>query len=113
MAPDVIADLHALLDDEKAAILDARFVALPALEAAKAHLLAELKEINPEQRHLLQIKAKLDENQSLLLSAIKGVSAARDRIAALHHVQQGLSVYDASGHLATVPAHHRGIEKKA
>lgn len=113
MGADLIADIHSILDDEKLAILHARFIALPPLEEAKISLLAELSQAKHSNATLAILKAKLDENQELLASAITGVTAARRRIDALQSVRQSLSIYDQSGKLAVVSNNYRDVEKKA
>ncbi len=113
MQGSLIDDIHSLLDDEKAALLSARYQALGPLEEAKAELLQQLSLAGPQSGALSGIKAKLEENQGLLSASIAGVAAARKRVEALHNVRQGLSVYDRSGKLAMVPARHGCVEKKA
>jgi flagellar biosynthesis/type III secretory pathway chaperone len=112
--PDaLIAKLEHVLAQEKLALLSAEFDALDRLAPDKAALISRLASIQPDKMALQNIAAKLDENQTLLAAAIKGVTAARERLEALHHVQKTLSVYDHSGRIEFVPNRRPALEKKA
>ncbi len=111
--PDVIENLRTVFADERAALRDARFEALPSLEAAKLDLISQLAEAKPTKAMLASLKTDLMENQTLISSAIAGVAAARARLDALQAVRQGLSVYDQFGSLANVRTRNPEIEKKA
>jgi flagellar biosynthesis/type III secretory pathway chaperone len=110
---DLTDDMHSILDDERTALLTARYEALVPLESAKTALLAQFAQATTSQEQLVGIKKKMDENQGLLEAAIAGTQAARDRIEALRNVRQGLSVYDKSGNLAMVPSQQSVVERKA
>ena len=113
MPHDLVDDLLTILRDERAAILGARYAALGPLGEAKEHLLTQLSKTSSTRAQQLLIKAKLDENQGLLSSAIEGIGAARLRLEALHEVQRGQGFYDATGARAAVASQQVGVEKKA
>lgn len=112
--PDQISTLLiALLKRERRAIRTADFEGLAALAEDKAQLFNALPKSSATQRDLARIKQQIDENQTLLGAAISGVAAAQDRLAAVRHVRDGLTIYDQSGQMAKVPAARPGLEKKA
>ncbi|PJI86131.1 hypothetical protein BC777_2489 [Yoonia maricola] len=93
--------------------MSADFEPLGALLQRKEDLLGQLTKSKPDTYTLRPLRQKMDENQSLLAAAIKGVAAAGDRLEALSDVQKGLRVYDPSGRAELVQNHHRSVEKKA
>jgi flagellar biosynthesis/type III secretory pathway chaperone len=113
MLHNLTQDMHSILDDERKALLAARYEALVPLESAKADLLTQLAQTTSSKEELASIKKKMDENQSLLAAAIAGTQAARERFDALRNVRRGLSVYDKSGTLAMVPSQQNAVERKA
>jgi len=113
MPDTVFAKLGLVLEQEKLALLSGDFTVLDSLAPEKAALFSRLELLHPDATSLLKITAKLDENQTLLAAAIKGVASARDRLDALSHVQKTLSVYDHSGRVEFVPNRRPALEKKA
>lgn len=113
MSDRAAAQLLALLQEEREAIRTAAFDELEGLATKKEGMLATLLQNRPPPAEMEKIRTKMAENQTLLVAAIAGVKAARDRIDALHRVRQELSVYDRSGQLAKVTAPRPGLEKKA
>lgn len=113
MRDDVISDLAALLDRENAAIIAGDYATLDALAARKQLLFDTLTGIAFAEPDLRVISGKLARNQSLLAAAIKGIAAARSRLAALRAVRDGLQVYDQSGQFATTPLTRPELVKKA
>ena len=113
MLEPVIAKLHQVLDQEKQALIAADFDPLADLLQQKEQLLTYLTQSDTEKALLRPIRKKMDENQSLLAAAIKGVAAAGERLQALNNVQKSLSVYDPSGRVELVRKHRNNLEKKA
>ncbi len=113
MQPKVIDALDALLDAEKAAILSANYDALGPIEESKERLLGQLSPSDNQAATLHRIKSGIEANQALLRAAIKGVAAARARVAALQHVRDEFSIYDQSGRIAKVANRSGTLEKKA
>lgn len=112
--PDHISTfVAALLVQERTAIRTADFEGLAALSDEKTRLFDALPKSNATRRDLAEIKRQIDENQTLLSAAISGVAAAQDRLAAVRHVRDGLTIYDQSGQMAKVNAARPGLEKKA
>ena len=113
MSEAIITELHALLDREKQALMAADFDPLAELLAQKETLLHQLACSKPTTDLLGGIQTKMDENQTLLAAAIKGVSAARDRLEALKTVQNTLSTYAPDGRVELALNRRRSLEKKA
>lgn len=112
--PDrVSALMTALLARERVAIRTADFDGLAAIADEKAQLFNALPTSGATQDDLAKIKRQIDENQTLLSAAISGVAAAQDRLTAVRHVREGLSIYDQSGQMAKVQPPRPGMEKKA
>ena len=102
-----------LLQAERAALRTGEFEVLDALLASKTALFARLAQSDASHAELAQIKTRLAENQSLLAAAIRGVEAARERLAALQHVRETLNTYDQQGQMAQVPTARPSMTKKA
>ncbi len=113
MRDSPVIDLVALLDRENAAIIAGDYATLDELAIAKQQLFDALSGTPIPKAELRVIAAKLDKNQMLLAAAIKGIGAARSRLAALRAVRDGLQVYDRSGHFATTPLTRPELVKKA
>jgi len=109
----MITQLHRALDLERQALISADFETLGRLLQQKEHLLGQLAKSKPAHAVLRPIRQKMDENQTLLGAAIKGVAAACDRLQALQNVQNNLSIYDHSGRVELVQKHPHNLEKKA
>ncbi|WP_245541138.1 flagellar protein FlgN [Yoonia vestfoldensis] len=108
-----MADLVALLETETAAIIAGEYAVLDDLAGRKQDLLTHLQHIPTATGDLQTIGRLLARNQSLLAAAIKGISAARVRLAALQAVRDGLQVYDQSGQFAVAPVSRPELVKKA
>jgi len=113
MSARLLLDLRSLLQDEKAALLEARYDALAALADSKADLLTQLSTQDIPKEALADIQRMVERNQKLLSAAQRGVAAARDRLLAIQEVRQGLSVYDQSGSLEIKPQRAGTLERKA
>ncbi len=113
MPDSVITQLHRALDLERQALISADFARLGGLLQQKQDLLEQLQKSPPGQAELRPIRQKMDQNQTLLSAAIKGVAAAGDRLQALYNVQNNLSVYDHSGRVELIQKHTHHLEKKA
>jgi flagellar biosynthesis/type III secretory pathway chaperone len=101
------------LETEAEAIKFSRYQELGPIQKS---ITVQMEQLHPDQHPseaLQQVRTKLQANQALLQAAIGGLNAARARVAELLQVQQGLSVYDQSGNLATVPTGRKGLERKA
>ncbi len=113
MPSEISKELILLLDKERVALNTGAFDDLDQLSGAKTVLFESLTRADASAGDLAVIKSKLSENQQLLAAAIRGVSAARERLAALEHVRGGLAVYDRDGQLAKVPTSKPALQKKA
>ena len=113
MPREVAETLLDLLAQEAAAIKQARYETLDRLQADIAAQVAALAERPPSSEYLEPIRDRLAANQSLLRSAMRGIAAARDRIAALEAVAQGFDTYDRAGARATMHTARPALERKA
>lgn len=113
MQPKVAAALQSLLEAEKSAILRADYDALGPISEAKENLLGQLSPRAEKASALRDIRSQIETNQALLQAAIKGVAAAKARVAALQHVRDELGIYDRSGRIAKVASRSSALEKKA
>ncbi|WP_108814007.1 hypothetical protein [Loktanella sp. Alg231-35] len=113
MTRSTIDALLETLDAEADAIRSARYQPLKVIQTSIESQMAQLRPDQHPQQALQKLKSRLQANQALLQAAVGGMAAARARVAELLQVQQGLSIYDQSGTLATVPTHNKGLEKKA
>ena len=113
MTASPTADLDRLLEEEKAALLGGNFAHLERIAAQKETCLTQLATAAPGSATLRQLKKRLQENQDLTASALRGVQAARARWAELEKVRDGLTTYDLSGKVAVVPTQQSRVEKKA
>ena len=84
--------LLALLAQEKKAILTGAFDQIESLATQKKLLLQKMSTVTRRQDLQSALHA-IAHNQQLLTSAISGVNAARERLAALREVRDGLHVY--------------------
>ena len=103
----------ALLDQERVAIRTADFDGLAVIADEKGALFNALPDSGATRAELTLIKQRIDANQTLLSAAISGVTAAQDRLTAVRHVRDGLSVYNQSGQMDKVKTPRPGMEKKA
>ncbi len=113
MARDTLNELLSILAEERQALLCARYDALPAIAVAKDLCLQELSRMPFAKSALFDVKKKVDENQNLITAALRGVDAARKRIAALEDVRDVLTTYGPSGKVSVMPNAKNTIEKKA
>lgn len=101
------------LDAEADAIRSARYQALAVIQRSISAQMEQLGQMEHPASTLKPVKEKLLANGALLKAATGGMAAARARIDDLLQVQNGLSIYDPSGKLATVPTRRKNLEKKA
>ncbi len=113
MPHKTLTQLNQVLSQEREALLEGKYDDLPKLADAKAQLLDRLAHLNPPTAELRHLKARMDSNQDLIVAALQGVAAAKDRIEALEDVRDGLRTYDQSGQVAVVAKSARALEKKA
>lgn len=113
MQPDLMGRLHALLQQERDALMAATYDDLPAIAAQKESYLRALKAGDFAPHALNTLKARMSENQALVAAALRGIRAAQQRFAALEHVRDGLTTYTSEGALSSVQTARHQIEKKA
>jgi len=97
---------------EAHAIRHAKFGDLAPLQAQISTLLQGMQAAAIPHDDLLEIKRRIEENQTRLKAAIRGIKAARARMEELITVQQGLVIYDQAGLRDTMPSLPKTIEKK-
>lgn len=98
-------DLDALLDEEKAVLLEGALDRLPNLLNRKQALLDKVAglEADPGER-LAALHEKTLRNQTLLDAAVEGIRSVAERLAALRRVRDSLDTYDSDGQLLRVPS---------
>lgn len=109
----VVNDLAALLEAEADAILAGQYTVLDDLAARKTALFDALQRVPPPPDDLRRIARLLARNRAILAAAIRGIGAARVRLADMRAVRDGLQVYDRSGHFAPAPVTRPDLVKKA
>jgi hypothetical protein len=113
MVNSTTTQLLELLNREREAIIQADFLTVDHCVVEKETLLSALKNSPMVAGALTQIRSALEENQTLLTSAIAGVQAARTRVAELKDVRMGLRVYDQTGQIAQVQTRNTGFSKRS
>ena len=113
MTASPTAELKGLLDDEKVALLAGDYEKLTQIAARKQTCMTRLAAAAPSAATLRDLKARLQTNQDLTASALRGVQAAKARWAELEKVRDGLTTYDLSGKVAVVPTQQSRVQKKA
>ncbi|MFT5629129.1 MAG: hypothetical protein ACI82I_002634 [Gammaproteobacteria bacterium] len=113
MRDSTAVKLLKLLSRERKAIIQADFLTVDQCVAEKEILLTTLTNSPLAAEALALIRIALEENQTLLTSAIAGVQAARTRVAELKDVRMGLRVYDQTGQIAQVQTRTTGLSKRS
>jgi len=113
MRDPAVTDLMTLLDAEAKAILAGRYSVLDDLAARKTALFDALQREPSPPGDLRRIARLLARNQAILAAAIRGIGAARVRLADMRAVRDGLQVYDESGRFASASVARPDLVKKA
>lgn len=114
MANDPIGAIERLAKAERSALLSGRFAELPALlreKQALAHGLPGAAHASPDA--LIAVLARLRANQRLIESALGGIRAARQRLAAVRAIAEGTTAYTAEGRTRRIGATRASVEKRA
>ncbi|MCH5375602.1 MAG: flagellar biosynthesis protein FlgN [Planctomycetes bacterium] len=111
----LIAQLDALLDRERSALLNGDLESLATLTSDKEALMAQIDSSHAlKPAHLETVHAKVTRNQALLNSALEGIRAVADRMADLRRVRQSLETYDKSGRRTEIRTRAgSSVEKRA
>jgi hypothetical protein len=111
----LIAALRALLDAESVAIRQGDFAQFGALGARKAALVAALPGLGDGAplRDLKRLRTAAEANGRLLAAAIRGVAAARARLASIRQVGTRLDTYDSAGRARSVRFGEGSVERRA
>ena len=113
MKDDVLTRLNALLDEDRALLLKGSYAGLPQLAAAKEDCLSALTTAKFGLDDLRAVIARLDSNQCMTSSALRGIAAARARVSDLETVRDRLTTYDPTGKVQVVATPKSRVEKKA
>ena len=113
--PKVIAELDALLEEERTALFEGELEKLVSLIERKKELIEALNTFGlTGNDELLTLQGKAARNQALLDSALKGIKSVSNRLATLQKVRKSLQTYDASGQKKTIESTQTGkFEKRA
>ena len=116
----VVRGTMAALDAEKNKLLKGDFQSLPEITEQKANLLEHLQtllaspahkgEVARFSKHIEIIKKRAMENETLLMTARAGVSAAKARIQGLQNRERAVGVYGQNG--AKIQTHDAGVSRR-
>ncbi|MGR3702333.1 MAG: flagellar biosynthesis protein FlgN [Paracoccaceae bacterium] len=111
----ILASLDDLLDRERIALLNGDLDAISRGLREKERLIDALNALHGDQDDdLSAIRNKAQRNQILLESALSGIRAVADRVAALRRVRDTLETYDQSGRKTAISTLRTGqVEKRA
>ncbi|MEQ8917089.1 MAG: flagellar protein FlgN [Roseovarius sp.] len=110
----MIAQLDALLETERAALLCGDLQAIADTVAQKEQLIDTLNTSAARQEDLSGLHHKLQRNQALLDGALQGIRAVAARMAAYRRIRKSLDTYDRQGRKLTIPGDiSRNVEKRA
>ena len=109
----IATDLSTLLSDERAAITTGNFEKLTALTVRKEELLLALPASELPSRLLSDFAETVEGNQVLLTAAMRGISAAQDRMALLDQVRKESNVYSSNGQVTQMTSEHPTHKRKA
>lgn len=114
-AHDAVEALVALLEEERAALLNGDFERLIGMLDDKAALIDQIDAADElTEEDLVAVRALLERNQALLDSALAGIRGVAGRIGALHRMRRSLDTYDESGRRTTIEGTiDHVIEKRA
>lgn len=113
MRNPTVQSLLELLDREHVILKAGHLARLAELVDEKLELETALRTAQPTYEDLEILRAKAACNVDLLAAAIRGVKAARDRIASVSEVRDLLSVYGPKGEIQRVAIGPGGLEQKA
>ncbi|WP_299026863.1 hypothetical protein [uncultured Sulfitobacter sp.] len=110
-----LSKLEALLEQERAFLLEGDLEGLGTLLPVKEHLMDLLLDDAEMNRAKIQpLEEKLQRNQLLLDGALDGIRAVATRLAALRQVRSALDTYDAQGRKQSVVTQTvQKVEKRA
>lgn len=108
---DGIEALERLLDVERHAIRAGAFVELADIVSQKEALVGKLGGVSAEG--LAHLRGKAEQNQRLLVAALKGVRAAQRRLDMIQRASRSLNSYDALGRARTIGSGGPNVERRA
>ncbi len=110
----IIAQLDALLETERAALLRGDLQAIADTVARKEQLIGTLNTGVARQADLSGLHHKLRRNQALLDGALLGIRAVSARIAAYRQIRKSMDTYDRDCRKLTIPGDiSRKVERRA
>jgi hypothetical protein len=113
MADILNQTLHALLTEERQAILSGAFDKLQDLAGRKEALFCELVQAEVTAPNLRRIGVQVSRNQRLLAAALRGIRDVGDRLGTVREVRDNFSTYDSAGQKLTVAPPRPGFEHKS
>lgn len=106
------AFLTRVIEADRSAILEGRYHALVADEAARAQALAALATAG-DRPALTRISAGFARNQRLLAAALGGLQEAKSRRQLASQARNSLSSYDAAGQPASIASSQPTVVRRA
>lgn len=112
---DPFAELDALLDQEKTALVEGDLHQLADLIDRKEKLLEQFATTDAlASKGMEALQGKAIRNQALLDSALQGIRTVANRFATLRKIRKSLETYDEFGHKTSLPAlSDNKVEKRA
>ncbi len=102
-----------LLSEEREALRSGQLAQVTDMAEQKVALMRDLTALRLSAKDAEALRDHARDNAKLLQAAMQGVAAARERLAALRAVRQGLNIYTAQGAKQTVAKQGGGLEHKA
>jgi hypothetical protein len=112
---EIIADLGALLERERASLINGDLDIIATMLPEKEKLIAQINGSEVEQPgDFSDLHAKITRNQALLDSAMEGIRTVSRRMSTLQRLQKSLDTYDSHGRKSDIIATGiSSVEKRA
>lgn len=110
-----LAALENLLEQERVALRSGNLAALGETATRKSDLVDSIaRNLNPgDTRRLDVLKSDAQRNQHLIMSAMRGVRAARSRMNAILQAQSSFDTYDTNGRTKSFSVQSGEVERRA
>ena len=113
MGPDDLQTLRQILVAERDSLRAGAFADISALAARKTTIVARLSAQPHDLSALRQTLTHAQENQRLILAALKGIGSARARLRAIRNAENGLTSYTAEGRTLRLGQDASQVERHA
>ncbi len=112
---EVVKRLEALLEEERAALLEGDLKRVSGFLDEKQDLIERLNaEHSGDAKDLQVLQVNVERNQDLLDSALQGIRKVSARIATFRNIRRSLETYDEQGRKCIIEGEiSRRVEKRA